>query len=630
MTERNQAEAALQASAAELRKLSRALEQSSVSVLITNIHGTIEYVNPWFTHVTGYTPAEAIGQNPRLLKSGTVPPGVYTDLWQTILRGREWHGEFHNRKKNGDLYWEQVSVAPIWDGDGTITHFIAVKHDITRRKQLEHDLRQARDDADTANRAKSAFLANMSHELRTPLNAILGFAQIMQRLPNLSHEQCDYLTIMIRNGEHLLDMINQVLDLSKIEAGHMTVRPTTIDLHQLIDEMNDLFRVRIREKTLKLLVDGSDMVPRFIQSDEQKLRQILINLLSNAIKFTEQGCITLHISPYQPESNDPLLASANEQLDAHQWLQWAVTDTGPGITPEEQDNLFHPFAQTRHGQQQHGTGLGLAITQRFVHLLGGSITVESAIGHGSRFTVILPVEVVTPPALPHANDTRQVIGLAAGQTTYRILVVDDLADMRRLLVDLLAPMGFELREASNGADAIALWQSWQPHFIWMDMRMPVMDGATATRHIKATAEGQATIIVGLSASALEEERAAVLAIGCNDFVAKPCRADDVFGVMQRHLGLAYRYADNNTPDKSGDANRLDRTELTAALAALSPLIIEQLYQYTLLGDLKLLTGLIVQIRAQNACLADVLDELVSNFQYEQLCQLIEDGGIVSE
>ena len=319
---------------AELKKLSEAVEQSPVIVVITDKNGTIEYVNPRFSKVTGYTAKEAIGQNPRILKAGDKPESFYKDLWDTILSGRTWRGEFLNRKKNDEEFWESASISPIKNNDGEITHLVAVKQDITEKKRIEEELLQSKLAAEEANQAKSMFLANMSHELRTPLNAILGFSQMLAREPDGTADQKEKLTIINRSGEHLLSMINDVLDLSKIEAGRVELEAENFDLKLMLEDIGRMFALRAKNGGLDFELSIDVELVRYVRADSGKLRQILINLLSNAVKFTDQGGVSLRAQSI-PIPDGPAMVR----------LQLEVEDSGSGISPELVENIFEPFYQ---------------------------------------------------------------------------------------------------------------------------------------------------------------------------------------------------------------------------------------------------------------------------------------------
>jgi PAS domain S-box-containing protein len=366
-----------------------------------------------------------------------------------------------------------------WRILGTAAHLAGIA---IERKRTATELYQAKEAAETANRAKSQFLANMSHELRTPMNAILGFTQLMARDDNLSTQQQQALNVINTSGKHLLDLINDVLEMSKIEAGTITVSAKPFDLHDLLGTVQSMFRIQAGEKGLELQFTIDAAVPRYIQGDEGKLRQVLINLLGNAIKFTQCGQVHLAVKPAVEVV--PLTHAVSAPVVRP--LTFAITDTGPGIADDVLPRLFQPFVQAlHHVPGQGGSGLGLAITQQFVHLMGGHIEVETTLGQGTTFTLTLPLAPADPTAIAHLAAQHTVQRLAPHQPTYRILVVDDRPENRDPLVQLLQSVGFDTRTAINGQDAIAQWHHWHPHLIWMDMRMPVMDGLEATRRIRA-------------------------------------------------------------------------------------------------------------------------------------------------
>jgi PAS domain S-box-containing protein len=488
-------------------------------------------------------------------------------------------------------------------------------------KQSEERLRVAKQAAEAASQAKGQFLASMSHELRTPLNAILGFAQLMVRDSSLKDSHRSYLKIINDSGEHLLELINDVLDMSKIESGRITLNITSFDLYHLLDTLEKMFRLKVSDKALQLIFKRSPKAPQWISTDEGKLRQILINLLSNAIKFTNQGSIVLSIDVTKSSEPDSQLSSQHQEKPST-ILKFTIEDTGAGIPTNYLEKIFEAFEQTDLGKKSaEGTGLGLPISLKFAQFMGGQITVSSQLGEGSIFGVDLPVDVSESPVPFIQICDRYIIGLAPHQPEYRLLVVEDRWESRYLLVKILEAVGFQVREAENGAEAIAIWDEWEPHLIWMDMRMPVMDGYEATRQIKSHLKGQATVIIALTASALEEERTIILSAGCDDFVRKPFREALIFDKLAEHLGVIYLYEDESirrlTDRTTGDIETFE-ANLRASLLQMPDSWIKELHQAAMLADNDLITALIKLIPENNTILIHALISLVDNFCYNQI------------
>lgn len=537
--------------------------------------------------------------------------------------------EFHRPDKIVSL---EVSSTPIVDETGKINYAIATFQDITERKQAEKVLadyqrtleeqvsdrtlalqqeiierKRAEELAEAANRAKSKFLANMSHELRTPLNAILGFSQLMNRSLSQADQNQEYLGIISRNGEHLLTLINQVLDLSKIEAGRATLNESNFDFYHLLDDLENMFQLLAKPKGLQLLIERRLDVPQYLRTDQTKLRQVLINLLSNAIKFTSFGGVSVRIKA------EPLLSR----------IYFEVEDTGDGINRDDLDKIFQAFVQTKTGENlAEGTGLGLTIASAFVQLMGGNITVTSSVGSGTLFKFDIKANAVESPDSPQEHPTLRAIALAPNQPRYRILIVDDARDNRQLLVKLLSPFGFDLAEATNGVEAIRMWQQYSPHLIFMDMRMPVMDGYEATKQIKSNIKGQATAIIAVTASSFEEEKAVVVSSGCDDFIRKPFREQNILDLLAKHIGVQFVFETVN-PIAVNPENK-ENVLTTSALAGLPSELSINLQQAIINLDLEQIESAIAEIRQIDRSLATEIAGKVKNFQYDYLLNLISD------
>jgi two-component system sensor histidine kinase/response regulator len=457
----------------------------------------------------------------------------------------------------------------------------------------------------------------------------------MSRDSTLSIEHQQNLRIINRAGEHLLNLINDILEMSKIEAGRTTLNLSSFDLIHLLDNLQEMLNIRAVAKGLELMFEYAPDLPRYVKTDASKLRQILLNLLGNAIKFTETGSVTLRVSSvisHLSFVNDQKLRTNNQ---GQMTINFEVTDTGSGISPEEFTQLFQAFGQTETGRKsQQGTGLGLAISRKYVRLMGGEISVSSTIGVGSTFTFYIPISLASPSEIqttttPH----RQVIGLAPDEGEYRILVVDDANDSRWPLVKLLTSIGFSVREAANGAEAISVWESWQPHLIFMDMRMPLMDGYEATREIKARAMGNGketipnsqTIIIALTANAFEEQRQAMMAAGCDDFINKPFREELLLEIVSQYLGVRYLYKEeNNQMLKEKQTNTtqiLNSTDLLALLSEMPSEWLTQVYHAAAQCSDDMILELLEQIPPKQSLLVEFLADLATNFQFEKIMEL---------
>jgi len=591
------------------------LENTSDGIVACNEHGRLSLMNRASREIHGIgekdLPPEQWAEHYRLYRADGKTPMTTED----IPLFRAFHGEIlHNeqmtieQQQDGKRLIILASGQALFDQSGAKIGAVVSLHDVTEQKTIEAKLIKAKDAAEAANRTKSMFLANMSHELRTPMNAILGFSDLLRRSPGLSEAQQQNLAIIRKSGDHLLGLINGVLDLAKIETGHIQIERAPFDVVNLILSVVDMVRGRAREKGLQLTVDQSPDFPRHIVEDEIKLRQILINLLSNAVKATERGGVILRLG-----------------VERHptERLIMEVEDTGIGIAPEEQEKIFDAFVQAGSPSKQKGTGLGLAITRRFVALMGGKLTLASTVDEGSTFRVELPLQRARPEDLPEdaPESSEEVFELEPGQPECRVLVVDDQMENWLLLVQLLEKVGFTVRAAENGAEAVARFEDWRPHFIWMDRRMPVLDGVEATRQIRARPDGDAVKIAAVTASSFKQENVELMDAGFDAIVHKPYRPEQIYDCMASLLGL--RFVRAAPPAATEPPPEMSLQTLDALAEPIRQALADAIASL----DEAQVKALVAEIGNADPALAATLSYMVENYNYQPILDALD--GLLS-
>ncbi len=509
----------------KILKLSSAVENSPATVVITDRNGEIEYVNQKFTDITGYSQQEIIGKNPKMLSAGVHPQKMYQDLWKTISEGNDWRGEFCNKKKNGEIFWEQSSISPLKDSNGNIVSFVAVKEDITQQKHIFEELQQAKSAAETANVAKSSFLSNMSHELRTPMNGVIGMAKLLQ-MTELDDEQKSYVESLDISSHNLLSLINNVLDLSKIEAGMVAIEINDFSLKKLIDDVVLMQKVAIEKKGLDLTVNISRDIPAGIVGDELRVKQIISNLLSNATKFTFTGGIEIRAH---------ILEHSGERL----LIQIAVTDTGVGVPPEITEAIFNPFVQAEDSTTRRfgGTGLGLSICRQLASLMEGRVVVESSQGVGSCFKLIVPFTVSQKyRSLP---DSDYWSHMDFTLPRLKILIVEDNEINTNYDRALCRKLGLEAVFAANGKECLAELERQSFDLVLMDIQMPVMNGEEALKAIRINELGTSRHlpVIALTAYSMRLDKDRFLQEGFDGHVSKPVELEYLVYEIKKVLSL---------------------------------------------------------------------------------------------
>jgi PAS domain S-box-containing protein len=624
VTERKRAEETLRESESRFRTLVDHATDAFF-LLDRDEQSKIVDVNRQACESLGYTREELIGLTPREFDPDA-DEAFLQRLDEQLNAGVVCTFETRHRRKDGTVFPVEIRIRPFSQGGHLLS--LALARDITERKRVQDDLRKHREHledmvkhrteqlveakarAEAASRAKGTFLANMSHELRTPLNAVLGFSRLLKSGPDVTPDQQEALDIIVRSGEHLLKLINNVLDMAKIESGRVVVEESEVDLHRLLHEMQSLMGVGAAEKGLEFALEFAPDLPRFVAVDAGKLRQVLINLIGNAIKYTDSGGVKLRAK------------FANGEGSKRPQVRFEVEDSGPGISREHCERIFLPFVQLGDRiSVRAGTGLGLGISKQYVELMGGQIGVASEPGKGSVFYFNIPVRIL--PSVAERDELKhgRVLGLAEGQPCYRLLIVEDQPENRLLLRRLLDPLGFELREAANGQEALALFEQWHPDLIWMDILMPVMDGLEAVRRIRATKAGADTKIIALTAHALDEESGPIMAAGCDDLVRKPFHEQELFDALARHLRLKFIFEKAPRQESTGQAPALAlRPEQLDALPAQ---LLQDLRQAVIELDTARTHALIEQVTERDASLGRALDTLATQLDYQRLLKLLD-------
>lgn len=512
----------LEISNQKLKKLNHAIEQSLASVIITNKKGFIEYVNPAFTKASGYTFEEVVNHPAGIIRSDKNSNEFYKNIWSTILSGKTWKGDYINKKKSGEEYWESASISPVLDEKGEITHFVAIREDISQRKILEEELVKSKELAEEANKAKSLFLANMSHEIRTPMNAIIGFSEILSK--HIKNEaQIEYIDAIQSSGKTLLKLINNILDLSKIESGKLNLNYDATNIKILVEEMTTMFRVKAEDKNLQLkAVFLNGVLNTIIEIDELRVKQVLINIINNAIKFTKNGFVKIEVS-------------STNQTNKHFDLVFKIEDTGIGIPQRYQKKIFHEFDQIDEldNKKYEGTGLGLAISQQLVKQMNGKIDLDSEVGKGSIFTLTFKkVKIV---------DEQPLNEIIVSNNTYTkfeestVLIVDDVKTNRDVLKGYLQDYNIDCIEAANGKEALSLIKKHKPDLIFLDLKMPIMDGFKTNEAIQKHPKWRKTPVIAITATTFNNDENKIIDLGFSGFLRKPANSDKILSTLQFYL-----------------------------------------------------------------------------------------------
>jgi PAS domain S-box-containing protein len=593
------------------------VESANCIILRWDTQGRICFLNDYGLRFFGYQLEDIIGSYvlDTIVSTKDVSGEDLRNMIAEICCAPEKYqlNENENICKDGRRVWVTWSNKPIYDDQGKLIEILSVGTDITDRKQAEKELQSAKEVADTANRAKSEFLANMSHELRTPLNGILGYAQILKRSYDPEKHKAG-LEIIQRSGEHLLTLLNDILDLSKIEAKKLELNPSEFDLPKLLQSITDIFQLQVRAKDVELIYQPLTTLPTTMYGDEKRLRQVLINLFGNAVKFTDRGnvSLTVNVQPCEPNHNYK--------------VRFEITDTGVGIDPDKLEDVFLPFQQAGDRSRRYsGTGLGLPICQKIVEMMGGNLHVESRLNEGSTFWFEIELTEVPNHIQPILIDSQTITGYLGDRR--KILVVDDKTENRMVLNDLLTPLGFIVAEAIDGYDCLTQAQSFEPDLILLDMVMPQLDGHETTKQLRQLPMFEKTAIIMVSASAFNQDRSLSIAVGCNDFIAKPIDPDTLFYTMRSLLSLEWEYDDSNIFDDTEISISNVKMEAIAQPMIVPPnLTVERLLQLARMGDILAIQDEVVLLQETDSTFSPFANQVLDyarEFQIKRIREFLE-------
>jgi len=615
-------EAARRQADAQARKTELILNSAGEGIFGLDLQGYGIFVNPAAENMLGFASQELIGQQIHILTHHSQTHKRADEIEQCPIHQTLQDGLPHETgdtvfwRKDGTPFPVAYTSTPIYES-GKLAGIVVTFSDITEHLRAEKD-RFVRQVSEQASKAKSTFLANMSHEIRTPMNAVLGCAQLLLNDQSFSTRQAELLRIIERSGDHLLDMINDILDISMIEAGRVVLKEEVFDVEDLLQDMKAVFSMSAEAKGLRFFVDYEENLPQYILADGGKLRQVLVNLLGNAIKYTKKGGVVLRVRT----DCKPVQSGENLGDMQHCSLLFEVEDSGSGISEEVLDKLFSPFEQPVGGVKPGGTGLGLPISSKLVQLMGTRLSVESKVGIGSCFFFRLPVQAQLSKKECRLEkvDTRPVVGLELGSEPFCILVVDDSDANRILLRRILEMAGFTVVEAGNGQEAIDSFEKFAPQAVLMDIQMPVMDGLEATRRLKATEKGRSVPFIAITGNAFDEDQKKGMAIGMAAYLCKPFRAEELLRMLGGCLDLRSLYqetAPNPSPREQG---------VTPEMLALLPReLLASLRQAVAEGDTACLRELIARVQEKDAAAAVGLQTLADRYDYQQLDALLKKG-----